>query len=61
MFRREPGDTGFAVADGLIALTLVSLLVAVVVNAIRAGITSSRLGAARHVAAAEEEYQLLPA
>ena len=59
MFRREPGDTGFAVADGLIALTLVSLLVAVVVNAIRAGITSSRLGAERRVAAAEAEYRLL--
>ena len=59
MFRREPGDGGFAAADGLIALTLVSLLIAVVVNAVRAGITSSRIGAERRVAAAEAEYRLL--
>jgi len=55
----ESDDAGFAAADGLMALTLVSVLLVLVMSAISAGINSSRRGAERRAAAAEVEDRLL--
>jgi len=57
--RTKPGNAGFAAADGLMALTLVSVLVVLVMNAISAGINASRRGAERRAAAAEIEHRIL--
>ena len=55
---RDSSDAGFAAADGLIALTLVSVLVVLVLNATTTGLKATRAGAGRRAAAAEAEYRL---
>jgi hypothetical protein len=57
--RTEASDAGFAAADGLIALTLVSVLLVFVMTSINSGVTSSRRSAERRAAAAEVEDRLL--
>jgi hypothetical protein len=55
----ESGQAGFAAADGLIALTLVSMLAGVVAITTITGIRAMRGSEQRRLAAAEAEYRLL--
>lgn len=55
---RNDADAGFAAADGLMALTLVAMLLAVVLNATSTGLKASRQGWERRLSAAEAEYRL---
>lgn len=52
-------QAGFAAADGLMALTLVSMLAVVVAGATMTGIRNVRVGDERRAAAAEAEYRLM--
>lgn len=54
-------DAGFAAADGLIAVTLSAMLLAVVVNSAAMGLKTSRAGWDRRLAVADAEYRLAAA
>jgi hypothetical protein len=55
---RSEHDDGFAAADGLMALMVVAMLVALVLNATITGSRASRAAVDRRRAAAEAEYRL---
>jgi hypothetical protein len=59
--RDDCADAGFAAADGLIAVTLAAMLLALVLNATSTGLKASRTGWDRRLAAADAEYRLMTA
>lgn len=54
----DHADAGFAAADGLIALTLTAMLLALVLNATSIGLKASRSAWERRLAIADAEYRL---
>lgn len=58
---RDRADAGFAAADGLIALTLTAMLLALVLNAASAGVKAGRAAWERRLAMADAEYRLATA